>query len=179
MADLTSAIAVWGAALSTGLGVLEVVRQFSERPKVTLYPSIGVATPGGYMEATVDRSGTIQASSWEQQSRLAAAGSPWAFAIRVVNTGRRPTTVAGLGLQTSDGNFVEDVQFLPGSQRLPARLDENEGRFLLIDAKWLFLGLESERVRLTGVRCTELTGHDTWCDPPRSIRGFVERIRQN
>ncbi len=97
-----TALAVWGALVSTGLGALKIAEYLKDRPvlKVTLQPGMK-AFPN-----------------------FSAYGSMTLLLVKVANTGRRPTTITHVSLMLPRGRgylLCAD----PATATYPVELTEN------------------------------------------------------
>lgn len=100
--NTTTAIAIWGALVSTVLAVIRVREHFRDRPdvKVSFTPTV-IGSLLGVMTECCE--------------------------IRAVNTGRRPVTIAALALQLSDGCTFNPAKLECYSRHdLPATLTESQ-----------------------------------------------------
>lgn len=102
---ITLIIAIYGAALSTALGVMQFIRGTR---RIVVRCSIAIA--GGFLEG------------------------PHEFVvIKAVNKRPRPVTVAAAGLRMSDGQYFTQAASRMGRQPLPIKLDVGDAVAIYFD----------------------------------------------
>jgi len=110
--DITLVLAIWGAALSTVLGVLEIIKfvqgtlHNKRRLKVSFHPEIS-GSPDGEPRMYIR--------------------------IYIVNVGHRPVQLISAGLLLKNGIEYDQTKNYDGKDNLPKKLEDGEPYSFLLD----------------------------------------------